>query len=126
VNSYVSYRWGFAAALLLAAAVPWRSAVADTVTVTVVSPAATERRFLPEVTPAGTVVLRGNRPIAYERPPAAPPIRDRPSGIPAEIEGWAQYYNTNGLDRHFDASGLDRRSDRNYDTRGIDRGAPQR
>jgi hypothetical protein len=130
-SSFSFIRWGVAATLLLATTAPWRPAAADTVAVTVVSPAApAERRFLPEVTPAGTVVLRGSRPVA-EAPPAALPARGQPPGIrpgapPPELEGWDRDYDTNGIDRHFDTSGLDRRSDGNYDTSGIDRGAPQR
>jgi hypothetical protein len=73
-----------------------------------------------EITPAGTVVLRGAPPQPIPVVPAAP-TATLPG--PLRLEGWDNTYDTSGIDRRYDTSGLVLRSAPTYDTTGIDRGA---
>jgi hypothetical protein len=112
--------------LVLGMATPSHPAVADNgPQVAVVSPVTVERRILPETTPSGTVVLRGSRPVEPEavKLPSQPILAGSAlPGAPFRPEGWDPYYDTAGINRSYDTSGVDLRSDRLYDTSGFDRG----
>jgi hypothetical protein len=108
--------------LVLGMATPSHPAVADNgPQVAVVSPATVERRILPEATPSGTVVLRGSRPVEPQ-PVTLLPQSILAGSAPFRPEGWDPDYDTGGINRSYDTSGVDLRSDRLFDTTGFDRG----
>jgi hypothetical protein len=112
---------GWLTVLLLGTTAPGQPAVADNAPqVEVVSPPTVERRILPETTPAGTVVLRGSRPVepvAVQPPLQAIAAGGTPPGSPFRPEGWDPYYDTTGISHGSDTSGLDLRGDRSGLTR---------
>jgi hypothetical protein len=61
-----------------------------------------------EIAPGGTVVLRGSPP-----PQPTPVARTVPTATlpgPVRVEGWDDYFDTSGIDRQYDTTGLVTRS----------------
>jgi len=114
--------WGWLGVVILGLAAFCDRAAADAdMSFTVVSPAAADHPA-PEITPVGTVVLRGNSAVANAEPPGAGTVANLSPAAPLPSLGWDRGYDIGGFDRtHFDTAGIDTSMDRNYDATGFDR-----
>jgi len=80
---------------------------------------------LRETMPGGTVVLRGSpaalnvNPRAIERSGKEATNYSQAVTLPPGA-GWNHRYDTAGIDSSYDPTGLDQRTDRNYDAFGFD------
>jgi hypothetical protein len=112
-------------ALGFTATVSLSAAVDNDTTLTIVSPGTVEGRVLPETAPGGTVVLRGYHSANPEpgQPRPAGTFGNAPAAPRSLPAGWDRNFDTTGIDwRDYSAAGIDRSADRIiYDTSGINR-----